>query len=242
MNIIILSGMHIFYASGIKGEKCILDVTESRHCVKVLRLKKNDTVKLIDGTGNLYEGVISEPDPEACIVRITKVIKDFQLRPYRLHLAVSPLKNPERFDWLVEKCVEIGVDEITPVICKNTEKKNIKPERIKKIIISAMKQSLKTYLTNLNESIDFNSFISADFNGIKLIAHCSANFTREHVSGIYKKGENVLFLIGPEGDFTDDEIRAAEKMGFRSVHLGPSRLRTETAGIAACHSIYFLNQ
>jgi len=234
--------MQVFFAPGIKGEKCVLDTTESRHCIKVLRLKKNEQVKLIDGTGKLYEGIIEEPDPEACVIRITRVIRNFQPRTYKLHLAVSPLKNPERFDWLIEKCVEIGVDEITPLICKNTEKKSIKAERINKIIISAMKQSLKTHLTILNEVVDFKNFISTDFNGIKLIAHCSANFYRESVPGVYKKGQDALFLIGPEGDFTDEEIKDAEKMGFRSVHLGPSRLRTETAGIASCHSIYLLNQ
>jgi len=239
---IIPSAMQVFYAPGIKGEKCVLDATESKHCIKVLRLRKNQQVTLIDGTGNLYEGIIEEPDPEACVIRITKVTKDSQPRSYKLHLAVSPLKNPERFDWLIEKCVEIGVDEITPLICKNTEKKNIKTDRINKIIISAMKQSLKTHLTILNEVIDFKNFISRDFKGTKLIAHCSVNFYRVSVPEVYRKRDDALFLIGPEGDFTDEEIRDAEKMGYRSVHLGPSRLRTETAGIAACHSIYLLNQ
>jgi len=233
--------MHVFYAPKIKAEKYILDKKESKHCVKVLRLRKSEPVKLIDGEGNLYDGVIAELNPEGCVINITNIIKDYQKRPYKLHLAVSPLKNPDRFDWLIEKSVEIGVDEITPLICTNSEKKSIRPERINNIIISAMKQSIKARLTFLNPVTSFSEFVRKDFTGIQMIAHCSTGYTREHIKNIYSKGHDAVLLIGPEGDFTDDEIREAISMGFISIHLGPSRLRTETAAVAACYSVYFLN-
>ncbi len=234
--------MQVFYAPDISGNSCVLDENESRHCAKVLRLCKSDIVKLIDGKGNLYEGVIIEPNPKACVININNVIKDYQQRPYRLHLVVSPLKNPERFDWLIEKCVEIGVDEITPVICNKTEKMSIRKERVESIIISAMKQSLKATLTVLNPVTGFREMISQNRSGLKLIAHCSDKYERKSIMQVYKGEKEILFLIGPEGDFTGDEIQEAVSKGFVSVHLGSSRLRTETAAIAACLSIYLLNQ
>ena len=164
--------MHVFYAPGISGTTHILDEKESRHCIKVLRMKKWTPVKLIDGNGNLYDGIIHNPDPAGCLIEITNITKDFQARPYKLHLAVSPLKNPERFDWMVEKCVEIGVDAITPVICANTEKRRIRADRINNIIISAMKQSLKAVLTILNPAIQLSDLISMNYEGTRLIAHC----------------------------------------------------------------------
>ncbi|MBP8958820.1 MAG: 16S rRNA (uracil(1498)-N(3))-methyltransferase [Bacteroidales bacterium] len=234
--------MQVFYTLDIAGNSCVLDENESRHCVKVLRLGKSDIVKLIDGKGNLYEGEISDPNPKACVITIRNVIYNYDSRAYKLHLAVSPLKNPERFDWLVEKCVEIGVDEITPIICNKTEKKSIRKERIKSIIISAMKQSLKARLTVLNPVTDFNEFILQNWSGLKLIAHCSDEFEKESILKLYKREKEVVFLIGPEGDFAGGEIHDAITKGFVSAHLGPSRLRSETAAIAACFSIYLLNQ
>jgi 16S rRNA (uracil1498-N3)-methyltransferase len=136
--------MQIFYAPDINGISYTLDEKESKHLIRVLRMVKGSCVKLIDGKGNLFEGFISEPDQNKCIIEITREIKDFEKRNYRLHIAISPLKNPERFEWFVEKSVEIGIDEITPLICKNTEKPGIKSERVNNIIISAMKQSLNS--------------------------------------------------------------------------------------------------
>jgi 16S rRNA (uracil1498-N3)-methyltransferase len=234
--------VQIFYAPGITGKRWILDEKESRHCIRVLRMKVGAPVKVIDGKGNLHEGSISNDDPRACEIMIHNVITDFEKRNYRLHIAISPLKNPERFEWFVEKCVEIGVDEITPLICKNTEKQRIKPERINNIIISAMKQSLKAGLTILNESVQFEEFIEKDFRGIKMIAHCYPSAEKAGIDKICTRGDNILFLIGPEGDFSENEIYRALSAGFKQVHLGNSRLRAETAGVAACHSIYFLNQ
>jgi 16S rRNA (uracil1498-N3)-methyltransferase len=235
--------MNIFYAPGISGNSWILDEKESKHCIRVLRMKEGVPVKLIDGKGNLYEGEISKPDPRACEIKIHNIISDFEKRSYSIHIAISPLKNPERFEWFVEKSVEIGINEITPLICKNTVKQNIKSERIKNTIISAMKQSLKADLTTLNDPVPFNKFMAMDFHGTRLIAHCNqSSGNRVSMAESYDRGEDVLILIGPEGDFDATEIDAAIKSGFKAVHLGVSRLRTETAGVAACHSIYFLNQ
>jgi 16S rRNA (uracil1498-N3)-methyltransferase len=234
--------MHIFYAPDISGDTFILDEKESKHSVRVLRMTSGTAVRLIDGKGNLYEGHIVDPDPKRCLIRITDIRSDYEKRNYRLHIAISPLKNTERFEWFVEKSVEIGVDEITPLICKNTEKKSVKQERINSIIVSAMKQSVKAGKTVLNEPCLFNSFISQPGQSINMIAHCSHSTMRIKISEAYKKNENCVVLIGPEGDFSNEEISAAIRRNFIPVHLGSSRLRTETAGVAACHSIYFINQ
>jgi 16S rRNA (uracil1498-N3)-methyltransferase len=234
--------MQIFYAPDINGISYTLDEKESKHLIRVLRMVKGSCVKLIDGKGNLFEGFISEPDQNKCIIEITREIKDFEKRNYRLHIAISPLKNPERFEWFVEKSVEIGIDEITPLICKNTEKPGIKSERVNNIIISAMKQSLKAKKTLLNETSSFKDFINKNLEGTKMIAHCDDFNFRKKISDIYSKKTDSIILIGPEGDFSREEIDTAVKKGFLPVHLGTSRLRTETAGLAACHSIYFINQ
>jgi 16S rRNA (uracil1498-N3)-methyltransferase len=234
--------MQIFYAPDIKANVHTLDEHESRHIVRVLRMVKGTGVKLIDGKGNLYEGVIDDPDQKKCTISITGIVKDFEKRNYRLHIAISPLKNTERFEWFIEKSVEIGVDEITPLICLHTEKPGIKSERIDNIIISAMKQSLKATKSILNPPCSFFEFTKRDHNEVKMIAHCNNSFRRSKISEVYSKNQNAVILIGPEGDFSDDEIQNAIGKGFAQVHLGNSRLRTETAGIAACHSVYFINQ
>jgi 16S rRNA (uracil1498-N3)-methyltransferase len=234
--------MQIFYAPDLTGDSYILDEKESKHCIRVLRMTRGTIVKLIDGKGNLYEGVIDNPDQKKCSITITERIVDFEKRNYELHIAISPIKNPDRFEWFIEKSVEIGVDEITPLICRNTEKPGIKIERVNNLIISAMKQSLKSTKTILNDPCLFNNFLKKDLKGIRMIAHCNDSFKRSKLSEVYSKNENTIILIGPEGDFAEDEISFALAAGFSSVHLGKSRLRTETAGVAACHSIYFINQ
>jgi len=234
--------MQVFYAPDISGRSYALDENESKHIVRVLRMKIGDPVKVIDGKGNMYEGAIAEPDQKRCLIEVHSVHRDFEKRNYKLHIAISPLKNPERFEWFIEKAVETGIDEITPLICKNTEKPGIRTERIRNIIISAMKQSLKAKETILNKPESFPDFITAKHDGILMIAHCRSDMDRKKISDAYHKGENAVILIGPEGDFSRDEIEAAMSNFFTQIHLGTSRLRTETAGIAACHSIYFINQ
>jgi len=234
--------MQVYYAPDISGEQYTLDKNESKHIIRVLRMKKGTPVNLIDGTGNLYEGVISDPDPAGCIINIRSVSHEFEKRNYRLHIAISPLKNPDRFEWFVEKAVEIGVDEITPLICRNTEKKGVKTERIGNLIISAMKQSLKAYKPVLNEAKEFEAFMHENHSGKLMIAHCYGEQERTKISDVYNKGEEAVILIGPEGDFSIQEVEKALSKNFTHIHLGTSRLRTETAGVAACHSIYFINQ
>lgn len=234
--------MQVFYAPGITGNTYDLDENESRHIIKVLRMKKGTSVRLIDGKGNLYEGIIENPDNKKCVIAITGMTADFETRNYRLHIAISPLKNTDRFEWFVEKSVEIGVDEITPLICRNTEKPGLRPERINNVIISAMKQSLKSTRTILNEPATFHDLINAPGEKIRMIAHCNESLERIKISEACSKGDDVLIMIGPEGDFSEEEIRSALGKGLKSVHLGRSRLRTETAGVSACHSVYFINQ
>jgi 16S rRNA (uracil1498-N3)-methyltransferase len=234
--------MQVFYAPDISGRSYTLDQNESKHIVRVLRMKKGTQVRLIDGKGNLYEGVIAEPDQRQCMVEIQSVIRDFERRDYKLHIAISPLKNPERFEWFIEKAVETGIDEITPLICQNTEKPGIKADRIRNIIISAMKQSLKAFGTTLNPACSFDDFINMDYECKCMIASCDHRIAREGIKEVYHKGDTAVILIGPEGDFSGEEILRAVNNRFIPVHLGRSRLRTETAGIAACHSIYFINQ
>jgi 16S rRNA (uracil1498-N3)-methyltransferase len=237
-----LTTMQIFYAPDITENVYTLDEKESKHIIRVLRMNKGEAVKLIDGKGNLYEGVIADPDMKKCTITITGVISGFEKRDYRLHIAISPLKNTERFEWFIEKSVEIGIDEITPLICRNTEKPVIKIERINNLIISAMKQSLKATKTILNPTCFLSEFIMGDHAGNRMIAHCNNSFQRRKISEVCSKDQAAVILIGPEGDFTEEEIKYATEKGFSQVHLGNSRLRTETAGIAACHSVYIINQ
>jgi 16S rRNA (uracil1498-N3)-methyltransferase len=234
--------MQVFYAPDISGRYYTLDQNESKHIVRVLRMKRGTQVRLIDGKGNLYEGVIAEPDQKKCIVEIRSVIRDFERRDYKLHIAISPLKNQERFEWFIEKAVEIGIDEISPLICKNTEKTGIKADRIRNIIISAMKQSIKAKEPLLNQTISFEEFINEKHDGKLMIAHCFSDIVRKKIPEVYSRGEDAVILIGPEGDFSREEVEATMSNYFTHIYFGNNRLRTETAGIVACHSIYFINQ
>ncbi|MGA1976768.1 MAG: RsmE family RNA methyltransferase [Bacteroidales bacterium] len=233
--------MQIFFAPDIAGDLYELGEKESRHAVKALRMVSGEAIKLIDGRGNLYEGVVLRADPKACRISITSVTPDFEKRGYNLHIAISPLKNPERLEWFVEKSVELGIDEITPLICHNSEKKSIREERLRSIIISAMKQSLKARATVLHKACSFAGFIHESRSGKLMIAHCNAEPGKKGIEEVYGKGENAVILIGPEGDFTAEEVSNSVLSGYTPVHLGQSRLRTETAGVAACHSVYFIN-
>jgi 16S rRNA (uracil1498-N3)-methyltransferase len=200
-----------------------------------------DAVHFTDGAGNLYEGIITEDDPLNMKVSVTGVTKDAGKRQYRLHVAISPLKNDDRFEWFIEKAVELGIDEITPLICNRTEKKRIRKERLEGLILSAMKQSVKAFLPLLNEPVQFTEFIIREHTGKRLIACCDTLQERKAITTATGRGEDILILIGPEGDFTPDEVTLAINSGFTPVHIGPSRLRTETAGVAACCSVYLAN-
>ncbi len=225
--------MQIFYVPQIDGSEIFLDQTESRHSVKVLRLAQGELVQVVDGEGGFYEARIEDANPKKCKLSVVSATKEFGKSNFRLHIAIAPTKNNERLEWFLEKATEIGIDEITPILCEHSERKSIKPERLEKITIAAMKQSLKAYLPKLNMLTPFSSFISSVEAQKKFIAHCNEG-NKIHLKDDIKKGEDLLVLIGPEGDFSVEEVALAKKRNFTEITLGPSRLRTETAGVAAC--------
>jgi len=233
--------MQIFYCEDISGDKAVFSREESGHCLRVLRMRRGDTLTFTDGRGNLYDGVIATDDPKGMSVTITSAKSDPLPGKYRLHVAISPLKNEDRLEWFVEKAVEIGVDVITPVICSRSEKKRIRRERLEGIIISAMKQSGLCILPRLEEPETAEEFTRRPAKGKRIIATCDSSFDRRGITEAFNRGDNVTILIGPEGDFTPEEVKAAISAGYVPVHIGTGRLRTETAGIAACCSVYLAN-
>jgi len=231
----------LFYTPEIAQDKTFtLSESESKHAIRVLRLKEKDTITLINGKGSFFDATISDANPKKCTVQITTIRTENKAKPY-LHIAIAPTKNNDRTEWMIEKCTEIGINEITPTLCKHSERKKIKQERFEKTAISAMKQSLKASLPIVNELTNFNTVVNAAFKGKKYIAHCYKN-KQQHFKDIYLKGENCMILIGPEGDFSEQEVELALKNGFVPITFGESRLRTETAGIFACTTFNLLNE
>lgn len=233
--------MQLFYTPDIAGNTYTFSKEESRHCIKVLRKKIGDTIHLVDGKGTLYTTALSDDNPKGCVVDIKQTENQYGQRPYRIHLAVAPTKNNDRYEWFLEKATELGIDEISPIICEHSERKVLKTERKNKILVAAMKQSLKAYLPKLNEAITWKEFIGQSFSCDKFIAHCGTG-RKTPLKQWVKPQQDVLLLIGPEGDFSDKEVLEAMRQGFVPVSLGTSRLRTETAAIAACHTINLLNE
>lgn len=231
--------MQVFYTPKIKKITYQLTEEESKHAVKVLRLEAGDEICMIDGVGGLYYGIIDDPNPKKCIIRVIEKIEQYNRRNYTLHIAIAPTKNIDRLEWFLEKATEIGIDEITPLLCQRSERKTIKTERLEKIILSAMKQSVKAYKPKLNELTSFNNFVSNKIDGACFIAHCGENPKPSLKSKLVNK-QKLTILIGPEGDFTEEEIQLARQNNFEEIHLGKSRLRTETAGIVACHTVNVL--
>jgi 16S rRNA (uracil1498-N3)-methyltransferase len=232
--------MNLFYAPGINAEYYTLPKEESKHIVKVLRKNEGDVVHFTDGNGWFYETRIISASQNRCEVQILKKTEGGDKRNYYLHIAIAPTKNNDRLEWFLEKSTEIGIDEITPIICEQSERKLVKPERLVRVITSAVKQSLKSFHPKLNNQFKFKAFLEQDFNGQKFIAYIDKD-VRLELSKAYKEGENALVLIGPEGDFRPEEVEFAKQKGFVPISLGKSRLRTETAGVVACHTINLLN-
>ena len=232
--------MHIFYTPDISGKTYTLDETESKHCVRVLRLAKGDEITLVDGRGGFFTAEIADPNPKRCAVNVVKSEMNFGLRNFQVHIAIAPTKNIERIEWFLEKATEIGIDQVTPLLCHHSERKEIKNDRLEKVMISGMKQSLKAYLPRLDGMTRFSDFIRLPFSGQKFIAHCEEQH-RELLKNLVKSEESYLILIGPEGDFSPEEIEMAFHAGYQPVSLGESRLRTETAGVVACHIFNLLN-
>ncbi|MDQ1771579.1 16S rRNA (uracil(1498)-N(3))-methyltransferase [Labilibaculum sp. A4] len=233
--------MNLFYTPDIQNQFYQLNEIESKHCIRVLRLKEEDIIHLIDGKGSLYKAKIIDAHPKRCTVECIETQTEFGKLNYKLHIALAPTKNMDRTEWFMEKCTEIGIHEFTPLLCQHSERKVVKHERLFKVITSAVKQSLKAYHPILNEQTKFSDLVTSPFDGEKYIAHCNEG-EKTHLKNLYQAKQNALILIGPEGDFSIEEVNLAKENGFKEISLGESRLRTETAGVVACNIISLENQ
>ncbi|MDR1679123.1 MAG: 16S rRNA (uracil(1498)-N(3))-methyltransferase [Prevotellaceae bacterium] len=233
----------LFYTPDYDGKSglCMLPEDESTHAIRVLRMQAGDKLHLVDGRGGLFEAEITNPHQKRCEVRILNAVFNYEKRPFRLHIAIAPTKMNERMEFFLEKATEIGIDEITPLLCQRSERKELKTARMEKILVAAMKQSVKAYLPKLNEICAFEKFIHRATAEQKFIAHCSEG-EKLLLKNACKPTTEVLILIGPEGDFSEAEVALAREAGFVPVSLGNSRLRTETAGIVACHTVTLINE
>ncbi len=233
--------MHLFYTPDIASDTYTLNEEESNHCNKVLRLKTGDIVHLIDGIGGLYEAEIVETAKRAVKLQVISKQSAFGKRNHYLHIAIAPTKNMDRLEWFLEKATEIGIDEVTPLICDRSERKVVKEERLEKVVTSAVKQSLTAYHPKVNAAISFKNFLKQTTEDVKMIAHC-LDAQKQAIADVIVPHQKYLILIGPEGDFSPEEIELALQSEFKPVTLGDTRLRTETAGLAACFEVNFINR
>jgi len=224
--------MQLFFSENIESGLCTLNEEESHHCVKVLRMATGDELFATDGRGTMCRCRIVDAHHKACTVEVVERWDGYGRRPFTLHLAVAPTKNTARLEWLVEKAVEMGIDRITPIVCDHSERHILKKERLDKIAVSAVKQSLKAYLPTIDPPTPVTELIGSPFDGQRFIAYCDGDH-RTPLHSAYSPGGNALILIGPEGDFSPFEVQQALAAGFTPVSLGNSRLRTETAALAA---------
>ena len=234
--------MQLFYNININEttENFSFDKEESKHIIKVLRKKDTDILYVTNGLGLLFKTEITLASDSKCTVKIISFEKSAPSK-YHLHLAVAPTKMNDRFEWFLEKATEIGIHEITPIICDRSERKIINNERFDKIILTAMKQCNQLYLPKLNSAITFKEFVKLKNEVLQLVAHCEET-DKKTLKSVLVANENITILIGPEGDFTEKEIEAALENNYIPVSLGNTRLRTETAAIVACHSVVFVNE
>lgn len=238
--------MQLFYSKDIAPSGfCTLDAEESRHAVRVLRLREGDTIHVTDGAGHLYTCRIVQAGSGECVVESVSLLSTVDHQLPSLHLAVAPTKNPSRMEWLVEKAVEIGVGEITLLQCDHSERTFLKTDRLEKLAVSAMKQSLHTVLPQINPPVKLTDWLTSHFSPLashlKFIAHCEADQPRTPLAAALQPGRDAVVLIGPEGDFSEEEIAHALAAGFQPVSLGPSRLRTETAALYAVTAFNLIN-
>ena len=238
--------MELFYSRDIEGGFCRLDQDESGHCIKVLRHRSGDEISVIDGCGTLYRCRITSDSHKGVEAAVLSLEEGWGGHPYRLHLAVCPTKNNDRYEWFAEKACEIGFDELSPIIGEHSERKVLKTPRVEKILVSAAKQSLKAAVPTVNEPVSVKEFIKsaeAEADTLKLIAYCfeDERVPRRSIKEVLNafEGKDIIVMIGPEGDFSHSEAEAALAAGFIPVHLGDSRLRTETAALTAAASAYF---
>ena len=234
--------MQLFFNPNIdeNTKEILFDKEESRHIIKVLRKKQGDILHITNGKGSLFSAEIIIESDKKCVVKIVDIQFKEKEWNYYLHVAIAPTKNIDRLEWFIEKATEIGIDEITPIICENSERKVVKHDRLHKIMLSAVKQSLKYTAPKLNDLTSFNDFIKNSNEGNLLIAHCNEG-EKKALKSFEFTNEKITILIGPEGDFSPKETLEAITSNFIPITLGDSRLRTETAGIVAVHSISFLH-
>lgn len=237
--------MELFYSRDIAGGICRLDQDESGHCIKVLRHRSGDMISVIDGCGTLYRCRITSDSHKGVEAVIVETLSGWGGHPYNLHMAVCPTKNNDRFEWFAEKACELGFDTLSPVIGEHSERRVLKTQRVEKILVSAAKQSLKATVPAVNEPVSVKEFIrhQKESNALKLIAYCfeDESVPRRSIKEALEayEGQEIIVMIGPEGDFSNDEARMALEAGFVPVHLGSSRLRTETAAVYAAAAVYF---
>lgn len=234
--------MQLFYNPEIKSNDTVFtfDKEESRHIIKVLRKQNGDKIHITNGLGFLFTSEIISASEKKCEVKIITETFEEPVN-YSIHIAVAPTKMNDRLEWFLEKATEIGLHEITPIICEHSERKVYKIDRAEKIVQAAMKQSLQFYMPKINDPITFSEFVKQNFDTKKYIAHCEET-DRKSFKNTIQKGENSLILIGPEGDFSTKEINLAIEQGFTPVTLGNTRLRTETAALVACHTAALINE
>lgn len=234
--------MQLFYQPNIdeNAQQIVFTKDESRHIIKVLRHAEGALLKVTNGKGTLFTGQIITANSKQCVAKVINTEKQTPPK-YQLHLAVAPTKMNDRYEWFLEKATEIGIDEITPIICEHSERKVVKLERYQRVLQSAMKQSLHYRIPKLNDPIPFSEFIKNTTNATKFIAHCEENKPRKLLQNVANPLQDTLILIGPEGDFSSEEIATALVNNFTAVSLGNSRLRTETAALVACHTINLIN-
>lgn len=230
----------IIFIAKVDGDRGQLTADESWHCAKVLRKKAGDAVHLIDGKGNFYEGTLEVVSEKQCLVKVSKGPIQQTKKNYVLHLAIAPTKQIDRIEWMIEKAVEIGVDEISFIQCKNSERTNIKTERILKIVESAVKQSLQAFIPKVNDLRPIKELMLKASEDQKLIAHCFDS-PKSKIKELQFGNKSTLILIGPEGDFTKEEVELAEQNKFVALSLGDTRLRTETAGLYICQAASLLS-
>ena len=236
--------MELFYSKDIDGNICRLDHDESGHCIKVLRHRSGDEISVIDGCGTLYSCRITDDSHKGVEAAVISQEADWGGHPYRLHMAVCPTKNNDRYEWFAEKACEIGFDELSPVIGEHSERRVLKTSRVEKVLISAAKQSLKASVPNVNEPVSVREFIqNAPKDALRMIAYCfdDERVPRRSIKEVLQEANDreIIVMIGPEGDFSKAEAELALAEGFIPVHLGASRLRTETAALTAVSAAYF---
>ncbi len=233
--------MQLFYAPNFTPPNYTLSEDESKHCIRVLRLTQGSSLHITDGQGNLFCCTIQDPNPKRCQIRVEEQISEYDKLPYRLTMAVAPTKNSDRYEWFLEKATEIGIDEIYPLLTAHSERKVVKHERENRVITAAMKQSLKAYHPTLHPLTPIAELLKMPFDGDKFIAHCEASEDKRPLPELLQRGRRTMVLIGPEGDFSPEEIRLALDNGFREISLGTQRLRTETAAVVATTMVAIKN-